>query len=183
MAASCLILLTGCGGGSLDSRAPGPGHHTAPSTSPGAPSTPPASPGTAPGGHPAESGGEGSEVYVYNLFRREQGREDREPEGLTASEFTTFTALEWDSWGADSATASGELRGTWCLPGCQNEPYQVTVVLSEPRTVDDTAFFSRYEVIEAPGMPEDQRELLRQVDGGRLMLPEDGSGPPADGPS
>ncbi|MFC7329338.1 hypothetical protein [Marinactinospora rubrisoli] len=176
VAAFCLALITGCGGQSVEPRSPGSGHHA--SASPEAPSAS-APPDSGPHGRPTPPTAGGSEPFVYNLYRGERGREDREPEGLTASEFTTFTGLEWASWSADAATASGEVRGTWCLPDCQENPYQVTVVLSEPRTVHGTVFFTRYEVTDAPGMPDHQLELLEQVDGGRLMLPADEAEPSA----
>src|SRR5690625_4034722 len=61
-------------------------------------------------------------IFVFNTHGNEQGEADRRPEDLVASPSTTFTGLEWDTWGGGPAQATGRVQGTWCLPDCQGDP-------------------------------------------------------------
>ncbi|MFC3994614.1 hypothetical protein ACFOVU_01705 [Nocardiopsis sediminis] len=120
---------------------------------------------------PEASPSSGADVFVFNTYGDEPGRPDREPAGLTASEFTTFTGLTWRTWEPDSAEARGRLSGTWCLPGCQDRPYEVVVELTEPQDVEGTEYFTTYEITDSGDLPEDMRQRMTDADQGRLMLP------------
>ncbi|GAB3211503.1 hypothetical protein ACQEU5_06045 [Marinactinospora thermotolerans] len=120
---------------------------------------------------PEDDAGQGAgEVFVYNTYQAEEGRADREPATLTASEHTTFQNLEWTSWDGASATAEGEILGTWCLPECQDDPYAATITLVEPEEVDGTLYYTGYTV-ESEELPEEMREKMEEADDSALMLP------------
>lgn len=110
-------------------------------------------------------------IFVFNTHGNEQGKPERRPEDLVASPSTTFTGLEWSTWGGGPAVADGEVQGTWCLPDCQDDPYPVTVELSGTQVVDGAAFYSRYSFGGRAGFPERMRERVREVGSGRLTLP------------
>ncbi|WP_028646540.1 hypothetical protein [Nocardiopsis sp. CNT312] len=125
----------------------------------------PASEGAAP-----VTAGDG-ETYVFNTHGDERGRADQRPDSYVATEFTTFSAMEWEQWSVDTARGQGGASGTWCLhEGCTDDPYEVDVVLADPVEVEGTAYFSTYTV-SGGGMPEDMRRAMAEADGGRLALP------------
>jgi hypothetical protein len=76
-----------------------------------------------------------AEVYALDLttFEGDDGEEVslQRPEGLTLSEFSSAADLEWESWGGDSAVATGRISGMFCESGCEGEAYEVTLVLCE----------------------------------------------------
>ncbi|GAA1759578.1 MULTISPECIES: hypothetical protein [Streptomonospora] len=110
-------------------------------------------------------------VYVFNTHGNEQGEADQRPENLVASPSTTFTGLQWLTWGGGPAVAEGDVQGTWCLPDCQDSPYPVTVELSGAETVDGTAFYTGYSFTGRGDFPDEMRGRVREVGTGRLMLP------------
>ncbi|GHC70251.1 hypothetical protein GCM10007079_01510 [Nocardiopsis terrae] len=126
-------------------------------------------------GDTAADGGtaDGEEVYVLNLYGDEEGFDDQRPTEYVASEFTTFSDMEWDEWSGAGARGGGEVLGTWCMDqGCQDDPYDVEIELGEPVEADGTRYFSAYTVTEYDeDMPEEQRDALEQADGGRLNVP------------
>lgn len=110
-------------------------------------------------------------VFVFNTYGNEQGEPDQRPGDLVASPTTTFTGLEWDTWGGGPARGTGSVQGTWCLPDCQETPYAATVELSGAELVDGTAFYTAYSFTLSDGVPPDMRGRMREVDSGRLELP------------
>lgn len=132
--------------------------------------------GASPDDSPEEDGGgpeaEG-EVHVLNLYGDEEGFDDQRPTDYVATEFTTFSDMEWDEWDETRARGEGEVLGTWCMDeGCQDEPYDVEIELGEPVEADGTRYFSTYTVTEYDDdMSEEQREALEQADGGQLNIP------------
>ncbi|GAA3764146.1 hypothetical protein HDA32_004997 [Spinactinospora alkalitolerans] len=181
-----LVLLAGCGGQDDESRSGSMEESPPASPDPGGSATADAEDGTTEGteedGGGAEEDGQedaaggadgaAAEVFVYNTHGNERGEDDRRPEGLVASEFTTFNDLEWRSWERESATARGDLSGTWCLPDCGEDPYEVTVTLDEPEEVDGRLYFTEYTVGGSGELPEEMREKMERSDGGRLILPQ-----------
>ncbi|GAA1692109.1 hypothetical protein GCM10009830_44810 [Glycomyces endophyticus] len=55
----------------------------------------------------------------------------RTPSELILSEFSSARDLEWNSWGADAATAAGRIDGMFCETGCDGDAYTVTLVLCD----------------------------------------------------
>ncbi|MCC3763449.1 hypothetical protein K3N28_10225 [Glycomyces sp. TRM65418] len=101
-------------------------------TGPTEPEDPTPAPSTA-----AEPAGE---VYVLQLDTHE-GDDGEElslqrPESMILSEFSHAENLEWEAWGGDSAVATGNLHGMFCVDGgCEGPEYEVALVLCE--VVDD----------------------------------------------
>jgi hypothetical protein len=156
-----LALIAGCGGQDAE-----PPRGTA------AESPPAASAPASPDPHASASASTGR--FVYNTYADENGDAEQEPEGLVASEFTTFTGMEWSVWDSDTAEGRGRVSGTWCLPECQDQPYAVTVELGDPETVDGVTYYSTYEITDTGDLPEDLRERMVEADDGRLTLPGEG---------
>ena len=153
-----LVLLQGCAGqenegvqGNLEHEEPAPSGPAQPS--------------------PQGAASASADVFVYNTYGDERGSADREPEGLTASEFTTFTELDWSTWSDESAEGEGRVSGTWCLPECQDDPYGVTVELHGPEDVDGRDYYTAYTLTDTGNLPEDMHKRMREADEGRLMLP------------
>ncbi|MDA2815199.1 hypothetical protein O4J56_31445 [Nocardiopsis sp. RSe5-2] len=136
-----------------------------------APSPSPSSPTRSPSSQPPSGSGPPADVAVFNTHGDEGGYADREPEALTASEFTTFNDLEWTRWGAEGAEGEGDLSGTWCLPECQDDPYRVPVELADPQEFGGGLYFTRYEVGASDELPDEQRTAMEEADGGMLMRP------------
>lgn len=112
------------------------------------------------------------DVQVLNFHGDENGFPDQRPEDYVATEFTTFSDMEWDEWHEDGARGEGEVLGTWCMDqGCQDDPYDVDVELADPVDVDGTPYFSTYTITDYGDMPEEQRQALDDADGGRLAVP------------
>lgn len=131
-----------------------------------------------PGGSPEGDGDGGGpetegEVHVLNLYGDEEGFDDQRPTDYVATEFTTFSDMEWDEWDETRARGEGEVLGTWCMDqGCQDDPYDVEIELGDPVEADGTRYFSTYTVTEYDDdMPEEQREALEQADDGQLNTP------------
>ncbi|MBB6120978.1 hypothetical protein [Nocardiopsis algeriensis] len=118
---------------------------------------------------PQDTGG----AYVLNRYGDEEGFDDRRPREYVSGEFTTFTDMEWDEWSGERARGEGEVLGSWCLDqGCQDDPYDVEVELTDPVEVDGTPYFSQYTITEYDDdMPEEMRQALEDADGGRLDVP------------
>ena len=116
-------------------------------------------------------GGEGA--HVLNMYGDENGFDDRRPVDYVATEFTTFSDLEWTEWSDETARGEAELSGTWCMDQeCQIEPYDVQVELGDPVDVNGTAYFSTYTITEYDeDMTPEVRQALQDADGGRLSLP------------
>ncbi|MFF4777114.1 hypothetical protein ACFY05_30075 [Microtetraspora fusca] len=85
-------------------------------------------------------------IYVLNLYGDENGRSDQRPPALVLSEFSTVSGMSWQSWGPGRAVGVGRLSGTWCLPRCQNHPYNATVTLSNVVPYRGDGYFTRYAV-------------------------------------
>jgi len=107
------------------------------------------------------------------MYGDENGFDDQNPVDYVATEFTTFSDMEWSEWTEEDARGEGELSGTWCMDQeCQNEPYEVAVELGDPVDVNGTAYFSTYTVTEYDDdMSPEVRRALEDADGGRLSLP------------
>ncbi|WP_017593326.1 hypothetical protein [Nocardiopsis potens] len=184
LGAACVaVLAAGCSAGAGSTSPGSPDPAPAPS---GPESSPAPTEGAAGRDGAEEPAGEGAEdraadgeeeartgegAYVFNTHGDEQGRPQQRPEDLVASEFTSFTGLEWQEWGTDSAVGRGELSGTWCLPECQDDPYPATVELGDPENADGTLYFTTYRVTEAEGLSEADRRAMEEADQGRLMRP------------
>lgn len=119
---------------------------------------------------------EGDDTYVFNSYGDEQGFADQEPEDYVATEFTTFTDVEWDEWTEETAQGEGEVSGTWCMDeDCVEDPYDVEIELGEPVDVGGTPYFSTYTVTDHD-MPEGMPEAMEDADGGLLALPVEEEG-------
>ncbi|WP_017578669.1 hypothetical protein [Nocardiopsis valliformis] len=118
-------------------------------------------------------GGNAGDVHVLNLYGDEEGFDDQRPTDYVATQFTTFSDMEWDEWDENRARGEGEVLGTWCMDvGCQDDPYDVEIELGDPVEVDGTWYFSTYTVTEYDDdMAEEQREALEQADDGQLNVP------------
>ncbi|WP_460862981.1 hypothetical protein [Nocardiopsis coralliicola] len=114
---------------------------------------------------------EGEGPFVYNMHGEPPPQPDVEPEQLTASEFTAFTGLSWSEWNAEHAVGEGEVTGTWCLPSCTEDPYRVTVELTDPTPVDGADYFAAFRLLEADAVPAEHREAFHETDSGDLALP------------
>ncbi|MFL1376599.1 MULTISPECIES: hypothetical protein [unclassified Nocardiopsis] len=114
-----------------------------------------------------------AEVYVLNRYGDENGFDDRRPTEYVATEFTTFSAMEWDEWSPERARGEGDLLGTWCMEQeCQNDPYEVEVELGDPVDVDGTRYFTTYTITEYDDdMTDEVRRALEEADDGRLEHP------------
>ncbi|GAA1092193.1 hypothetical protein [Nocardiopsis composta] len=176
-AACAAVLAAGCsaGAGGASEEAPDP------APAPSAPDSPPPAEGAAQQEtrqdaqqDAQQSGQEGRTeegAYVFNTHGDEEGRPQQRPENLVASEFTSFTGLEWQEWGVDAAVGRGELSGTWCLPECQDDPYPATVELGDPENVGGTLYFTTYRVTEAEGLADADRRAMEDADQGMLIRP------------
>lgn len=153
--AAVAAAVAGCGGGPAEA----PGEGAAPSATPREP-TAQASPGDA-------------GAYVLNRYGDENGFDDRRPTEYVATEFTTFSGMEWDEWSQDRARGEGDLLGTWCMEQeCQNDPYEVEVELGDPVDVGGTRYFTTYTITEYDeDMTGEVRQALEDADGGRLGYP------------
>ncbi|WP_306371371.1 hypothetical protein [Nocardiopsis sp. CC223A] len=143
--------VAGCGGGQAE--APGA---AAPDTAPQEPASP-----------------DDAGAYVLNRYGDENGFDDRSPTEYVATEFTTFSGMEWDEWSQDRARGEGDLLGTWCMEQeCQNDPYEVEVELGDPVDVGGTRYFTTYTITEYDeDMTGEVRRALEGADGGRLGYP------------
>lgn len=83
------------------------------------------------------------------------------PERFAVSEFVTLISLTWESWGGPEATATGVLRGMWCLPECE-DGYPATVVLREPVRAERVAYYSR-ATIHAEEVPVELAPELTDI--------------------
>ncbi|MEV0422770.1 hypothetical protein AB0I09_31515, partial [Streptosporangium canum] len=99
-------------------------------------------------------------IYVFNLYGAEEGRADRRPANLVASEFTSLSELTWKRWGPYAAVGTGKLSGTWCMPGCQEEPYTATILLGGTRTVNGKRYFTRFGITGDFPKPEEHVDTL-----------------------
>ncbi|MFF0578135.1 hypothetical protein [Streptosporangium saharense] len=106
-------------------------------------------------------------VYVINLYGAEEGRPDRRPANLVASEFSSLKEITWRSWGPDRAVGDGRLSGMWCLPGCQAKPYEATITLSKARKVGGKRYFTKFDIDGDFPRPTSSDDTLR----GTLPLP------------
>ncbi|SDL05946.1 hypothetical protein [Streptomyces indicus] len=82
-------------------------------------------------------------VYVADSM----GQPLRRPTSVGLSELVTVSGLKWHSWGGPAAEASGKLSGPWCLPGCAEKPYDVTVTLSGLQQQERVAYYRRATVV------------------------------------
>jgi hypothetical protein len=125
---------------------------------------------------PEGDAGQDSGTFVFNQYGNEDGSDDQNPAEYVATEFTTFTDMEWGTWSDEVARGEGGLKGTWCMEeGCQDDPYEVEVELGDPVDVDGTTYFSTYTITEYDeDMSEEMRGALEEADGGALALPSAG---------
>ena len=99
-------------------------------------------------------------VYVLD----EMGNPLQRPRDLALTEFSSLNRLRWTSWGGATATATGEVSGTW-----SEHAYPAKVTLTGLELRERSAYYGRAEV-EAPGLPADQAAELRDL---KLLLPPD----------
>ncbi|QSB04372.1 hypothetical protein [Natronoglycomyces albus] len=88
---------------------------------------------------------EGGEVYVKGIPRLEQVSERpsvQEPSSLNLQYTVHAGELEWFMWGPDTAMATGQITGKWCIPECHDSPYEATIILCD---VQDN-HFKRYSI-------------------------------------
>ena len=167
--AALLLTVTACG--QQESEPDMPEGET--EQSPGEQSAPAAPEGSE--GPTGEGGSDGSaeEAHVFNHHGDENGFEDQRPTEYVATEFTTFSDMEWEEWSDQVARGEGEILGTWCMDqGCQDDPYDVEIELSDPVEVDGTTYFSTYTITDYDDdMSEETRRALEEADGGRLAVP------------
>ncbi|WP_047870993.1 hypothetical protein [Nocardiopsis sp. RV163] len=125
---------------------------------------------------PQEDGDRSSGTFVLNRYGNENGFDDQTPDEYVATEFTTFTDMEWDTWADEVARGEGGVKGTWCMQeGCQDDPYEVEVELGDPVDVDGTSYFSTYTITDyGDEISEEMIGTLQEVDRGTLTLPESG---------
>ena len=102
-------------------------------------------------------------VYVTDAV----GAPLQRPERFAVSEFTSLTALTWESWGGPEATATGLVTGIWCLSECEGGGHRATVVLSGPVRAERVAYYGRLTV-RADELPP---ELAAELDGMTLHTP------------
>ncbi|MFD6095032.1 hypothetical protein ACFVWN_17845 [Nocardiopsis flavescens] len=156
-AAVAAVAVAGCGdGGARES-----GEGAAPSAAPGESAA------------PSPDGADAAQVYVLNRYGDENGFDDRRPVEYVATEFTTFSGMEWDEWSPDRARGEGGLLGTWCMEQeCQNDPYEVEVELADPVEVDGVRYFTAYTITGYDDdMTDGVRRALEDADGGKLARP------------
>ncbi|MFD0776851.1 hypothetical protein ACFQZ2_23195, partial [Streptomonospora algeriensis] len=110
-------------------------------------------------------------IFVFNTHGDEEGEAEQRPENLVATPSTTFTGLEWHTWGGGPAVADGRVQGTWCLPDCPSSTYPATLELSGAEVIDGTAFYTRYSFESRADFPEEVRDRVSEVGSGRLTLP------------
>ncbi|ASU56606.1 MULTISPECIES: hypothetical protein [Nocardiopsis] len=123
---------------------------------------------------PEEDADQSSGAFVLNRYGNENGFDDQTPTEYVATEFTTFTDMEWDTWADEVARGEGGVKGTWCMQeGCQDDPYEVEVELGDPVDVDGTMYFSTYTITDhGEEMSEEMIGTLEETDGGTLAVPE-----------
>ncbi|WP_017603855.1 hypothetical protein [Nocardiopsis alkaliphila] len=118
------------------------------------------------------TGGEDGEVRVLNYHGDENGFDDQRPQEYVIGHSTTFSAMEWKEWSRERARGGGVVLGTWCMDqGCQDDPYDIEVELGDPVEANGALYFSTFTITEYDDMPEEQRDALEQVEGGRLGVP------------
>ncbi|OOC56695.1 MULTISPECIES: hypothetical protein [Nocardiopsis] len=111
-------------------------------------------------------------TYVFNRYGDEDGFPDLRPTDYVATEFTTFSDMEWSEWSDEVAHGEGGVSGTWCLEtGCQEDPYDVEVELGDPVEVGGGTFFSTYTITDYGDMSAKTRQAMQEADDGRLSLP------------
>lgn len=125
---------------------------------------------------PEEDTNQSSGTFVFNRYGNENGFDDQTPTEYVATEFTTFTDMEWDTWADEVARGEGGVKGTWCMEeGCQDDPYEIEVELGNPVDVDGTMYFSTYTITDyGEEMSEEMIGVLEEVDSGTLALPGGG---------
>ena len=125
-----------------------------------------------PEAEPEGDAGGDDQVYVLNLHGDEEGFDDRRPEDYVATEFTTFTDMDWGEWDEERAVGEGEVLGTWCMDqNCQDDPYDIEIELGDPVEAEGSWYFSTYTVIDDEEIPEEQLEAMEQADGGQVNVP------------
>ncbi|PRX99947.1 hypothetical protein [Allonocardiopsis opalescens] len=176
LAAAAALVLAGCGTGGPDTTGAPPSARPGPSGA--APlSAAPDSSAAAPSDSPSPSASPSADVtgdtQVWNLWRDESGRPQQAPAGLVLSEFSTLNELAWHGWQADTASGTGMLSGTWCLPECTEDPFPVEIVLGDPAPVEGTDYFTTYEITwqgaPPPGMEDGFDDGAHP---GELLLPQ-----------
>ncbi len=108
-------------------------------------------------------------IYVLNLYGDENGRSDQRPQALVLSEFSTVNGISWQKWGPGGAVGVGRLSGTWCLPQCQDRPYEATVTLSAVTPFKGNGYFTKYAI--KADLPAAQKEMADLK--GALPTPEE----------
>lgn len=77
----------------------------------------------------------------------DEGRPVKRPDSFALNESTMVSGLHWTDWGGPTAEATGDLRGTWCMPQCTEKPYRVKVTLSGVQRQEAHAYYSRAGVV------------------------------------
>lgn len=102
-------------------------------SSPPAETAEPAGEGTEPSSEASENPDEDSDIYVTQITTLEGDGEyysAHRPDELTLTEFTNAFDLTWQTWGPETAVASGLISGSWCWEDCQ-DGYEATIVLCD----------------------------------------------------
>ncbi|MGW0731518.1 hypothetical protein [Streptomyces sp. NPDC002851] len=106
-------------------------------------------------------------VYVADSM----GQPLRRPTSIGLTEFVSLSELRWGDWGGATARASGKLSGSWCLPGCDDKPYDVTVTLSGLEKQERVAYYRRATVEPGPHEELPKEAVRVQLQGIRLTVP------------
>ncbi|WP_017573401.1 hypothetical protein [Nocardiopsis halotolerans] len=181
--AALLLAVTACGEQTAppDPPPPTPRAERSPEEGPASPAqeeTEPAPEEASPSPDEGSPAADEGAPHVLNRYGDENGFDDQRPTDYVATEFTTFSEMEWHEWSEQVARGEGELSGTWCMEeGCQNDPYDVEVELGDPVEVDGTTYYSTYTIVEYDeDMSQEMRQALEEADGGRLTVPGDEPG-------
>jgi hypothetical protein len=85
------------------------------------------------------------------------------PRTLPLGEFAALSDVRWQSWGAATASATGELSGSWCLPGCQTHGYPARVVLDRLISIEGQASYYSHASVSGSAIPKEQAAQLRSI--------------------
>ncbi|MFI6389210.1 hypothetical protein [Nonomuraea sp. NPDC050540] len=105
---------------------------------------------------PSESRGP---VYVVAYM----GDALQRPSDFALTEFSGMNGVRWQSWGGERAVGTGELSGTWCLPGCEAKGYPATITLSRLTRLERTGYYARFTVTSGHEIKDDLTDQKLEV--------------------
>ncbi|MFI6293660.1 hypothetical protein ACIBEJ_18865 [Nonomuraea sp. NPDC050790] len=85
------------------------------------------------------------------------------PSDFALTEFSSMNGVRWDSWGDERAVGRGELRGTWCLPGCEAKGLPATITLTRLTRLERTAYYARFTVTSGQKIKDDLTDQRLEV--------------------